>query len=250
VTNYPVTMPGGETQYRRLEADKVHKTIDQLHQRISESLPGRNLPNVAVEIGDVVRHISGRSARNRRTDELVRVGCRAGIALVTLLTAFAVAFAVRETLSTTDAIRAVDWVQFLESGIQDLVFAGIAIFFLSSIPNRLNRRESLASLHRLRSLAHIIDMHQMSKDPEDLLPARASGRRADAAFTPAEFGRYLDYCSELLSMVSKAAALCADESTDAVILDTVSEIENLTNGMSRKIWQKITLLQLPGRAPV
>jgi len=42
--------------------------------------------------------------------------------------------------------------------------------------------------------------------------------------------------------VSKTAALCADESTDAVVLDTVSEIESLTLGMSRKIWQKISLL--------
>lgn len=44
-------------------------------------------------------------------------------------------------------------------------------------------------------------------------------------------------------MTSKAAALCAEESTDALVLDTVSEIENLTTGMSRKIWQKISLLR-------
>ena len=43
-------------------------------------------------------------------------------------------------------------------------------------------------------------------------------------------------------MVGKTAALCAEESRDAVVLDTVSTIENLTTGMSRKIWQKITIL--------
>ena len=53
---------------------------------------------------------------------------------------------------------------------------------------------------------------------------------------------YLDYCSELLSLVGKAAALCAEESRDTVVLDTVSTIESLTVGMSRKIWQKISLL--------
>lgn len=57
-----------------------------------------------------------------------------------------------------------------------------------------------------------------------------------------DYAFYLDYCSELLSLTSKAAALCAEESTDPLVLDTVSEIEVLTNGMSRKIWQKITLL--------
>jgi hypothetical protein len=44
--------------------------------------------------------------------------------------------------------------------------------------------------------------------------------------------------------VSRAAALCAEQSTDPVVLDTVSEIEVLTTGMSRKIWQKISLLHL------
>jgi hypothetical protein len=54
--------------------------------------------------------------------------------------------------------------------------------------------------------------------------------------------RYLDYCSEMLSLVGKIAALCAEESQDSVVLDTVSTVENLTTGMSRKIWQKISLL--------
>ena len=54
--------------------------------------------------------------------------------------------------------------------------------------------------------------------------------------------RYLDYCSEMLSLVGKTAALCAEESRDSVILETVSTIENLTVGLSRKIWQKISNL--------
>lgn len=56
---------------------------------------------------------------------------------------------------------------------------------------------------------------------------------------------YLDYCSEMLSLLGKIAALCAEESQDSVILDTVSTIEALTTGMNGKIWQKISLL--PGR---
>ena len=54
--------------------------------------------------------------------------------------------------------------------------------------------------------------------------------------------RYLDYCSEMLSLVGKTAALCAEESRDSVILETVSTVENLTVGLSRKIWQKISNL--------
>jgi len=60
--------------------------------------------------------------------------------------------------------------------------------------------------------------------------------------TRAEMQHYLGYCSELLALVGKVAALCAEDSQDGLILETVSDIENLTNGMSRKIWQKISLL--------
>ena len=48
--------------------------------------------------------------------------------------------------------------------------------------------------------------------------------------------------SELLSLVAKTAALCAEYSTDSVVLDTARAIESLTTDMSVKIWQKIALL--------
>lgn len=57
-----------------------------------------------------------------------------------------------------------------------------------------------------------------------------------------ELGRYLDYCSELLSVTSKVAALLVQYFDDAVVLASVNEIEELTTGLSSKIWQKITIL--------
>jgi hypothetical protein len=41
-----------------------------------------------------------------------------------------------------------------------------------------------------------------------------------------DYALYLDYCSELLSLTSKAAALCAEESTDALVLDFVRAPQN------------------------
>ena len=52
----------------------------------------------------------------------------------------------------------------IESGINDVVFAGIAIWFVVFVPERWHRCRTLALLHRLRSLAHIIDMHQQTLD--------------------------------------------------------------------------------------
>jgi len=60
--------------------------------------------------------------------------------------------------------------------------------------------------------------------------------------TPFLLGRYLDYCSEMLSLIGKVAALYAQNTQDAVVLAAVDEIETLTTGLSRKIWQKIMIL--------
>ena len=58
--------------------------------------------------------------------------------------------------------------------------------------------------------------------------------------------RYLDYCSEMLSLSAKLAALYAEKLSDAIVVDTVGDIERLTSSLSAKIWQKITMVQTLG----
>jgi len=71
------------------------------------------------------------------------------------------------------------------------------------------------------------------------LSAGTSGRR----MTPFELNRYLDYCSESLACISKIAALYVQDFQDFLLLDAVDDVEDLTAGFSRKIWQKITILE-------
>ena len=65
--------------------------------------------------------------------------------------------------------------------------------------------------------------------------------------TEFELIRYLDYCSEMLSLTGKLAALYMQDMRDPVIIEAVNEIEDLTTSLSRKIWQKIMILQQPSR---
>ena len=58
----------------------------------------------------------------------------------------------------------------------------------------------------------------------------------------ADLARYLDYCSEMLSLTGKVAALYVQNFEDGVALQAVNEIEDLTTGLSRKIWQKLTIV--------
>ena len=63
--------------------------------------------------------------------------------------------------------------------------------------------------------------------------------------TPFELERYLDYCSEMLSLVGKTAALYVQEFPDPVAIEAVDRLTNLTTDLSRNIWQKIMILDLP-----
>ncbi len=232
----------GMADLDHLDAQQVRTTIARLQERIDARFTGRGVVGLAVKLAELVDEVAGAApginVRLRRTRLVSRV--LAVVVLVATVAALALAF--RDALDDGVA-RSIDWLPLIESTINNVVFAAIALFFLYSIPERLQRGRSLKLLHRLRSLAHVIDMHQLTKDPERFRAGYVpTPQSIDPRLTPQEMEHYLDYCSELLSLVGKAAALVAEESRDAVVLDAVSNIETLTTSMSRKIWQKISLL--------
>ena len=73
----------------------------------------------------------------------------------------------------------------------------------------MKRNRALKLLHELRSLAHIVDMHQLTKDPGIHHRPAIPGLRllAPAHDDRVELSRYLDYCSEMASLIGKIAAL-------------------------------------------
>lgn len=229
-----------EPSLERLSSIAVRDTVGRLSGRIAARFPARGLTLVADELTRLAEDVSDGAAATRARLRWVRHAARTGIVLVVLATIAAMVLALQDSGRIDSSV---DWLPLIESAINDVVFAAIAVFFLHALPNRLERGQLLGLLHRLRSLAHIVDMHQLTKDPERL---RDDFRRTDVSpridLDRAGMESYLDYCSELLSLIGKVAALCAEESRDPLVLDTVSTIETLTTGMSRKIWQKISLL--------
>jgi hypothetical protein len=137
-------------------------------------------------------------------------------------------------------------IQGVDSGLQVLGVLGAGVFFLVTWEDRMKRRRALRALHELRSVIHVVDMHQLTKDPTfALIGGAPTASSPERALTPWELARYLDYCSEMLSLCSKVAALYAQSMPDAVVTDAVSDLERLTANLSLKIWQKITLLAQP-----
>jgi hypothetical protein len=147
----------------------------------------------------------------------------------------------------------IEALQGFESLVNDAVFVGIAVYFLLNIEVRVKRGKALGALHVLRSLAHIIDMHQLTKDPERIVNKVGSTASSPIrSMTPFELTRYLDYCTEMLAIISKIAAVYVQELGDAVTVDAASAVEELAVNLSRAIWQKIMILErsLPPDAAV
>jgi hypothetical protein len=234
------TSPAGDEV--QLAADHVGATVEQLERRIHARFGERGLTKAARDLGSLVLLVQSEAAQSR--ERLRRTTLTARALSITIVAGAGVALAFSLRSAVVDGLaRTADWVPLTESLVNDLVFAAIAVVFLWAFPERLERRDLLRLLHRLRSLAHVIDMHQLSKDPEQTSPGYTpTAQSVQHGLDADQLHHYLDYCSEMLSLTAKTAALCAEHSTDSVVLETISDIETLTTDLSNKIWQKISLL--------
>ena len=233
--------------YRRLDAAAIAQTIERLCQRVEVRFPGSSLSRVCRELDAIADRAASTSAWIARPILPLRVGT--WLLVVLLLAGIAVTIAALR--APVEPLTLGELVQAIESGVNDLVFVAIAVFFLLTLETRIKRRRALEAIHELRSIAHVIDMHQLTKDPEWVLDrGRETGVLPPRTMSRFELSRYLDYCSEALSLTGKLAALCLKGFDDPVALQAVNEVEDLTTGLARKIWQKLTILyaMVPGSA--
>src|SRR5215467_2207951 len=237
-------MAGEILNYRHLDSEKIIKTVETLKERIERRFPESGLSKVAAELLVVARETVHRTVWIQKPHLPLRAGA---VASTLLIIALLVLMLVHIPQFQFDNYT--NFIQAFEASISSVVFIGAAILFFLSWENRIKRRRALKAVHELRAMAHIVDMHQLTKDPESYFaPTAPASAPVKRRMTPFELNRYLDYCSETLALVSKIAALYVQDFQDPVFLDAVDDIEDLTAGFSRKIWQKITILETLGRA--
>lgn len=228
--------------FRSLDPAQILRTAETLEHRVRERFPDRGLAQVAGEVTAQARGIR---------DEVAVLTppiwwLRALVALVVAAGA-AVFLWVGSILPLRDVGQdAIGSVQGIEAAINTGLLAGLGLVALISLEARVKRQRVARGLHGLRSIIHVIDMHQLTKDPVTLSPD----------FTPTEtsplrdldavaMSRYLDYCSELLAITGKLAALYSQAVPDEGVARAVTDIELLGTSLARKIWQKISLID-PG----
>jgi hypothetical protein len=233
--------------YRTLDSDKIVTTIDKLQHRVEERFPASGLGRVCAELGVLGRANTARAARLEEPNWLLRLAIGLVIAGGVALLAW-IGWLLRTKEANSDIFGTL---QGIDACANLLVLIGATLFFLVSLEARDKRRRALADLHELRSIIHVIDMHQLTKDPTMFMDgATTMATSPNRSMTPFELMRYLDYCSEMLSLVAKVAALYAQSFTDPILIDAVNDLERLTANLSQKIWQKISLVETASKQRV
>ena len=233
--------------YRTLDSAKIIDTAATLALRVSERFPNAGLSEVAHELVETSRDV----AKTSEDLALPIVWLRVLVAVIVLLGAAFFLFV--GTILPFDAVANETFgsVQSFEAALNSLVLGTFGFFALMNLEIRLKRQRVLEKLHELRSLIHVIDMHQLTKDPAAVhVTYRKTKHSPERTFGPEELERYLDYCSEMIAITGKLAALYAQAVNDQGVANAVNDIENLGGNLSRKIWQKIAMLDGQRRGDV
>jgi len=229
-------------RYRTLDPTRIIETAQRLEERVAERFPERGLSAVATELVSLSRDLAKAAKELEAPIWWLRgVIVAAFIAGVAMFLFVGTILPLDRISGTDDAVQSM---QGIEATINTVILAVLGLLALIRTEERIKRKQVFRQLHGLRSLIHVIDMHQLTKDPAtlsaDFKPTSHSPARITNA---ADLARYLDYCSEMLSITGKIAALFAQSVNDDVVVNAVNDIENLSSNLSRKIWQKITLIE-------
>ncbi|MFL5381884.1 MAG: hypothetical protein ACJ8GN_05160 [Longimicrobiaceae bacterium] len=237
-----VPIPGElpSARFRELRGERIVETVERLAHRIDERFPGSGLSGVCHHLHAVAAAAADDVPRLGRPIWPLRLFIVAAIAVLVAVAGWMASLLLRVSL---DPGNISEVLQGSDAARNDIIFLAVAIFFLVSLETRVKRRRVLRSLHRLRSIVHIVDMHQLTKDPAPRdMPRVDTASSPERVLSPYELSRYLDYCSEMLSLAAKLAALHVQYVNDPVVLDAVNDIEVLAANLSSKIWQKIMIL--------
>ncbi|MDA7527608.1 hypothetical protein N8590_01330 [bacterium] len=224
-----------------LDPEYIVETVRVLRNRIHERFPDAGLLNVCEDLLSIAERARKRSVEIGRP----MIGIRILSALIILTILGALGSVITLIRIPNQPMPAAEMIQVIDAAFGALVLIGATFIFLFTLEIRFKRSRALKAIHELRSLVHIIDMHQLTKDPERVLnrdslqDTLSSPKRTMNRF---QLNRYLDYCSEMLAFCGKIAALYVENFPDSQAVAAVNDLENLTTGLGRKIWQKIMIL--------
>lgn len=219
-----------------LKSEKIIKTVRLLKVRIEERFPDSSLANVCGDLKEIAKDSDNQIIKISKTNIWYRLSVFIFVGFVLSYSAYWLS----EFGINYKEFSVPEMLELLNTLMNIFVLVAGAIISLVSIENRIKRNRVIRAINVLRSLAHVIDSHQLTKDPcymtKKFILTEHSPKRTMNSF---ELFRYLNYCTEMLSIISKIAFLYVQDYHDDRATKAVKDLEDLTNGLSRKIWQKI-----------
>ncbi len=225
-----------------LDFDKIEATINRLSKRILERFPGSGLGKTCQDFDKFTIKSKEIIAWIDKHNYLLRTITYCFIFVMLALVVYS--FTLIE-LNLDNKFSEITTV--LEASLNNFALIGAAMFFLVTLEDRIKRTRAIKFLNQIRGYAHVVDMHQLTKDPQLTMDPKLKTESSPVRdFTPFELQRYLDYCAEFLSLIGKVAALYSQSLQDEVVIQSSSEIETLCSNMGNKIWQKLIVLNEQG----
>ena len=225
--------------FRKLDELKIVDSLTALRDRIEKQFPNSGLGRVADELIGVAGEVAGCADYLSETNWPIRI--MAGLLIAAMIL---VLYLAGPRVELPEGAHKFSDVASIAAVCNIAAVVGVAVLFLLRLETNIKRRRAHGVLHELRSLAHVIDMHQLAKDPAGRrLPEPEITESPKGAMSPQSLARYLDYCTDLLSLTGKLSALLVQRFKDDVVLEEVNEIEALASALSGRIWQKIQLLE-------
>ena len=155
------TSPG---RYRFLDPNEVVETAKVLSDRIQHRFPDSDLLDVSKQLLEVAQEGHTRSIWMARPLVWLRI-----FAVVLAVVACWLIFYSLNFIKVGDQqVSIPEILQAIEAATSEILIMGAGLVFLVTIEVRVKRRRGLQALHELRAMAHIIDMHQLRKDPARL----------------------------------------------------------------------------------
>ena len=222
--------------FKNLDIDKVTAAIELLRLRVQERFPTANLLNVCNEL----KELSNNAKTNIQHLNKPYVYFRIIFSFLIILTIVLITYTIWHISSQDLPSNFQSFIATSEALMNELVMIGAAFYFIGKFENSLKQKKILYALQELRTIIHVIDLHQLTKDPAPILQNN-SEHSPERALSKSELNSYLDYCSEMLSLTSKVAATYGFNCNDQIVLETIHNIEVLSGTLSNKIWQKITI---------
>ena len=239
---WPLPQRHDVAHYRTLDPKLIIETAEKLDLRVAERFPDAGLRKVSAELVSLSRDLAVAAKALAEPIWWLRAVVGAIFLAGAAMFLFVGTILPLDRFSSGDDV--LELVQGIEASLNTMILAVLGVLALVRVEDWIKRKQRVHAAARA-ALADPRHRHASAH--------QGSGRavaefQADPAFAGAQpnsqdLARYLDYCSEMLSITGKLAALFAQSVNDEVVINAVNDIEALGSNLSRKIWQKITLIE-------